>query len=66
MVMQPADVADLNDRAAGRRLRCPRQGRVLVQRQVRPPLVIIGQELPERASKRPLVQDDHVIETLSP
>ena len=66
MVMQPADVGDLNDRAAGRRLRCPSQGRVLVQRQVRPPLVIIGQELPERASKRPLVQDDHVIETLSP
>jgi hypothetical protein len=66
MVMEPADLRDLNDRAAGRRLRRPRQGRVLVQGEVRPALVIIGHELSERASKGSFIPHDDVIEALLP
>ena len=40
MVMQAAQVRDFDDRAASRRLPRPRDGRILVQRQVRSPLVI--------------------------
>ena len=44
----------------------PEAGRVLVQREVRPALMIIGQELSERASKGPLIPRDGVIEALPP
>ena len=47
-------------------MRRPREGRVLVQREVSPPLVIISQEKWERASKGPFIPDDYVIETLPP
>ena len=53
MVLQAADVGNLNDRAAGRRLSSPWNRRVLVQGEVRTPLVIISQETSERSSKRP-------------
>ena len=66
MVMQTADVRDLDDRAAGERLRRPRHGRILVQGKMWAPLMIIGQEECERASKGPLIPHDDVIETLSP
>ena len=64
--MDPADVRHLDDRAAGWRLCCPCERRILVQGEMRPPLVIIGQEELEGASEGSLVPHDHVIETLSP
>ena len=41
VVMQTADVWDLHDRAAGWRVGSPRDGSILVQREVRAPLVIV-------------------------
>jgi len=66
MVLQAADVWYLNDRAAGWRLCSPRDRRIFVQREVRAPLVIIGQEESERASKGSFIPDDDMIETLAP
>ena len=63
MVLQTADMGDLNDRTAGWRLRSPRDRRILVQREVRAALVIIVQEESERATKGPLIPDDDMIET---
>jgi hypothetical protein len=65
-VMQAADVWDLDDRAAGRRLRSPRDGSILVQREVSPPLVIIGEVTLEVAAQGALVPHDDVIESLAP
>ena len=59
-------MGNLDDRAAGRRLSNPWNGRVLVQGEVRTPLVIKGQETSERSSKRPLIPHGDVIETLPP
>ena len=66
MVMKAADVGDLNNRAAGWRLCGPRDRRILVQREVGAPLVIVIQEKSKRASKRPLIPHDDMIETLVP
>ena len=66
MVMDPADVRHLDDRAAGWRLYRPYDRRILIQGEMRPPLVIIGQEELECASEGSLIPHDHVIETLSP
>ena len=66
VVLEAAEVGDLNDRTAGWRLCGPRDRRILVQREVSAPFVIIGQEEFERASKRPLIPHDDVIETLAP
>ena len=66
VVLQTADVRDLDNRAAGWRLRRPRHGRILVQGKMGAPLVIIGQEEFERASKGPLIPHEEVIETLPP
>ena len=43
VVMQTADVWDWDDRAAGWRLGSPRDGSILVQREVSAPLVIVGE-----------------------
>ena len=66
MVLQAADVWYLNDRAAGWRLCSPRDRRIFVQREVRAPLVIIGEEKSKRASQGLFIPDDDVIETLPP
>ena len=66
MVRQPAEVRDLNDRAAGWRLRGAWDGRVLVQGEVKTPFVVISQEVFEGASKGPLIPHDNVVETFSP
>ena len=66
MVMEPAEVWDLHDRAAGWLLRRPRGRRILVQGEVSAPLVIIIQETPEGASKGPLIPHDDMVETLAP
>ena len=64
--MQPADVRDLNDRAAGRRFRCARDRRIFLEREVRAPLVVVIQDPRKRASKRSFVPHDDVIEALAP
>ena len=64
MVMEAADVGNLNNRAAGWRLCGPRHRRILVQGKMWAPLVIIGQEESERASKGLLIPHDDMIETL--
>ena len=66
MTVQAADVRDLSDRAASRRLHRPRSRRILVQREVRAPLVIVRKVLLEVAAQRPLVRHDDVIEALAP
>ena len=58
MVMEAADVGYLNDGAAGWRLYSPRDRRILVKREVRAPLMIIGQEASERAPKGSFIPDD--------
>jgi hypothetical protein len=59
-------VGDLNNRAAGWPLCGSRDRRILVQREVRAPVVIVIQEEFNRASQGPLIPDDDVIETRSP
>src|SRR5262249_38200985 len=61
----PAEVWDLDDRASSGWLWSPGNGRVLLQREVRTPLVMIGQEADERASKGPLIPHDDMIETFA-
>src|SRR6516165_5825605 len=66
MGMQAAHVWHLKNRAAGWRLCSPRDRRILVQREVSAPLVIIGEEKSKRASQGLFIPDDDVIETLPP
>ena len=66
VVMQTAEMWDLDDRAAGRRLGSPRDWRILVQREVSSPLVIVGEVALQVATQRALVPHDDVIETLAP
>src|SRR5688572_10695557 len=65
VVMQTADVWDSDDCAAGWRLGSPRDGRVLVQREVSAPLVIIGEVVLQVAAQRAFVPHDDVIEALA-
>jgi hypothetical protein len=66
MVLEAADVRHLDDRAAGWQLCSPRDRRILVQREVSTPLVIVIEEKSKRASQGLLIPHDDVIETLSP
>jgi len=50
VMMYAAEVRDLHDGAAGRRLRRPRDGRILVQREVSSPFVIVDEVLSEVAA----------------
>ena len=63
--MQPAEVWDLEDRTDGWRLGGPRNGSILVQREVRPPLVIIGKVALQVAVQRTLIPHDDMIEALA-
>ena len=63
--MQPADVWDLEDRTDGWRLHGPRNGRIFVQGEVSPPLVIVGEVTLQVAVQRTLVPHDDVVETLA-
>jgi hypothetical protein len=62
MVMQTADVWDFDDRPARWRLSNPRDGSILVQREVSAPVVIIGDVAMQVALQRALVPHDDVIE----
>ena len=64
MMMQPAEVRDLDDRAVRRRLRRPRDGRILVERQVGSPPVVVDEVVLEVATQRALVPHDDVVEVL--
>ena len=65
LVMQTADVGDWDDRAAGWQLSHPRDGRILVQREVSAPLVIVGEVALQVTVPRALVPHDDVIEALA-
>jgi hypothetical protein len=65
VVMQPADVWDCDDGATNCGLGGPRDGRILVQREVSAPLVIVGEVTPKVAVQRALVPHDDVIEALA-
>ena len=54
-----------DDRAAGWRLGHPRGGRILVQREVSAPVVIVGEVPLQVALQRALVQHNDVIEALA-
>src|SRR4030095_7673662 len=64
--MESVEVRDLNDRAAGWPLHSPRHRRILLQREVRAPLVIVVHEASEGAPKGAFIPDDDVIETFAP
>jgi hypothetical protein len=66
VVMESVEVRDLNDPAAGWRLYNPRDRRILLQGEVRAPLVIVVQEASEDAPKGSFIPDDYVIETFAP
>jgi hypothetical protein len=66
MVMQTADVWDLDNRATRWRLDRPRDGRILVQGEIRAPRVIVSEVALEVAVQRALVPHDDVIEALAP
>ncbi len=66
VMMQPAEARNFDDRAAGRRFHSPRARRVFVEREGRPPPLIIGDVLLQQAPEASGVPDDHVIEVLSP
>jgi hypothetical protein len=65
VVMQTADVWNWDDRAAGWRLGHPRDWRILVQREVSAPVVIVGEVPLQVALQRALVQHNDVIEALA-
>jgi hypothetical protein len=65
VVMQTADVWNGDDRAAGWRLDNMRHGRILVQREVSAPVVVMVDIAVQVALQRALVQHDDVIEALA-
>jgi len=66
VMLHAADVGDFDNRARGGRLNAPRHRGVLVERQVGPEPVIVGDVLAEVATKRTLVPDDHMVEAFAP
>jgi hypothetical protein len=66
VVMQAANVWDLNNRTEGRWLRRPRDGSIFVQREVSSPFMIINEVALQVAAQGALVPDDDVIEALAP
>ena len=66
VMMQTAEMRHLNDPAARRWLHRPGHGRILVQREVRSPLVVIGEVLFEGSVQRTFVPHDEVVQALAP
>ena len=65
MVMQTAYVWNADDRAAGWRLSNPRHGRILAQREVSAPVVVIVDVALQMTLQRALVQHDGMIKALA-
>ena len=63
--MQTANMCDLDDRAAGRRLGSPLNRSIRVQREMSAPLVIIGAILMHQPLQSPRSEHDDMIETLA-
>jgi hypothetical protein len=66
VAVQTADVWNCDDLAAGRRLGSPRDGSILVERKMSPPVVVVREVASKVTVQRALVPDDDVIETLAP
>ena len=66
VVLEAAEVGDLNDRTAGWRLCGPRDRRILVQREMSAPVMVVIEEQSKHAPERPLIPHDDVIKTLAP
>lgn len=60
--MQTTHVRNRDDRVVARRLDSPRDRRILIQRQVSPPLVVVDEITLQVAAERAFVPDDHVVE----
>jgi hypothetical protein len=66
VMVQTAEMRDLNDRTARRWLRRPRDGSILVEREMRSPRVVVGEVLLEVATQRVFVPHDDVVQALAP
>ena len=66
MVMQAANIRELDDRAAIGRLHWSRVGTIHVQRQVCTPTMVVVEVPGEDAPQVPFVEDNDVIQAVSP
>src|SRR5262245_12921461 len=66
MVMQSSGFGYRNHLSAGRRLDRPRVWTVHCQRQMSSPVMVIGKGASQEALQMPLMEDDHIIQTLPP
>ena len=66
MVLQAVDVGDLNDGAGSWALCGPWDRRILVQREMSAPVMVVIEEQSKHAPERPLIPHDDVIKTLAP
>ena len=64
--MEPADLRERNDVAHSGRLNCARHGTVLIEGEMGPRLVVVGEVALQDTSQVLLVEDDDVIEALAP
>ena len=64
-MVQAADFGTLHDLAHRGKLDGPERGRVLVEREVRACLMVIGEVAGEDAAQVSLAEDEHVIETFA-
>ena len=65
-MMEPADLRERNDVAHPGRLNCARHGTVLVEREMGPRPLVVGEVASQDTSQVLLVEDDDVIEALAP
>jgi hypothetical protein len=63
--MEPTDFGNLDDRPRGGELGWADVGRILVEREMRPSLVIVGEVADEDAAEVPFAQDQDVIQALT-
>ena len=64
VMMQTAEMRDLNDSTGRRRLHRPGHGRILVQREVRPPIEVVGEVLLKMTPQGAFVPHDDVVQAL--
>ena len=64
--MQTADMRNGDDLALFRRLSDAKMGSVLLKRSMRSQRMVIGEIVPEQFHEMLLVQNDHMVEQLSP
>jgi hypothetical protein len=64
-VVQAADFGKLHDLPCHRELDRPEVGRVLVQREVGPRLIVVAEVSGQDAAEVSLAEDEHVVQTLA-